>query len=66
MNSSRNLLFVHNTYYEKNDLTRVEKLHINGVTLLGRGNDDEIISDRRSLPSTWPKLQSEEKKRAPY
>lgn len=38
-------------------LTRVEKLHINGVALLGRGNDDEIISECRSLlPSTWPKL----------
>lgn len=30
-------------------LTSVEKLHINGVTLLGRGNYDEMISECRSL-----------------
>lgn len=42
-------------------LTRVEKLHINGVALLGRGTDDEIISECRSLPSTWPKLKHKTK-----
>jgi len=42
-------------------LTRVEKLHINGVALLGRGTDGEMISEYRSLPTTWPKLEHKNK-----
>jgi len=42
-------------------LTRIEKLHINGVALLGRGTDDEMISENRSLLSTWPKLEHKTK-----
>lgn len=42
-------------------LTCVEKLHINGVALLGRGTDGEMISEYRSLPTTWPKLEHKNK-----
>lgn len=54
--------FLSTTTWPSYTLTRVEKLHINGITPLGRGNDDEIISECRSLPLTLPKLRIEKRK----